>query len=406
MFSGCNKCPTLYVFLAQCIAVEIVFIIIAFVIIKDRKAKHSNGRSVTDTIFSSFKIVIGFYQVTSGTLNAYSYIKWPTALTKFMKFADVVQLNIFKLVPIECLRQSIRITPYFGLVIYVSLDVIVILFAIGYFFIRKTYMNDKDKNKKLSTCKANCYRAVFLFLFVTYPATCEKVFQVLPASCTKVCDDQNNCSWFLHSDYSIKCFTNFYDGFVILAYFALLIPIAFPVITIVLLWKYCRNTVDNFSDIAKYENIKVKESKRKHLKHEISVGMRFIYENYSTDCWYWEVIELIRKVILTSVLVYSGQDGRLFLGVTAIFSGFYAVLFAHAKPIPHMFENWLHLGSLMATMANQLMAMLLKIPAETVSTLVDVESDSIGVSSMLVFANVFVVTIIAGRSSKIGKKKF
>jgi hypothetical protein len=164
--------------------------------------------------------------------------------------------------------------------------------------------------------------------------------------------------------------------------------------------------VDNFSDIAKYENIKVKESKRKHLKHEISVGMRFIYENYSTDCWYWEVIELIRKVILTSVLVYSGQDGRLFLGVTAIFSGFYAVLFAHAKPIPHMFENWLHLGSLMATMANQLMAMLLKIPAETVSTLVDVESDSIGVSSMLVFANVFVVTIIAGRSSKIGKKKF
>jgi hypothetical protein len=52
----------------------------------------------------------------------------------------------------------------------------------------------------------------------------------------------------------------------------------------------------------------------------------------------------------------------------------------------------------MATMANQFMAMLLKIPTERDSTLVDVESDSIGVAVMLVFANVFVVTIIAGRN--------
>jgi hypothetical protein len=63
-----------------------------------------------------------------------------------------------------------------------------------------------------------------------------------------------------------------------------------------------------------------------------------------------------------------------------------------------MFEHWLHLGSLMATMANQFMAMLLKIPTERDSNLVDVESDSIGVTVMLVFANVFVVTIIAGRN--------
>jgi hypothetical protein len=52
----------------------------------------------------------------------------------------------------------------------------------------------------------------------------------------------------------------------------------------------------------------------------------------------------------------------------------------------------------MATMANQFMAMLLKIPTERDSNLVDVESDSIGVTVMLVFANVFVVTIIAGRN--------
>ena len=75
-------------------------------------------------------------------------------------------------------------------------------------------------------------------------------------------------------------------------------------------------------------------------------------------------------------------------------SGFYAVYFAHAQPIPHVFDKWLHLGSLMATMANQFMAMLLKIPAE--SSLVDEEDDSFGITLFLIFVNIFVVVIIAG----------
>ncbi|XP_031561932.1 uncharacterized protein LOC116297781, partial [Actinia tenebrosa] len=65
MFSGCNKCPTLYLFVGQCCAVAIVAGILVFAIIKDKKSNRANRRSVSDTVFSSFKIVIGFYQVTS-----------------------------------------------------------------------------------------------------------------------------------------------------------------------------------------------------------------------------------------------------------------------------------------------------------------------------------------------------
>jgi hypothetical protein len=331
-----------------------------------------------------------------------------------MKFADVVQLNIFKLVPIECLRHSIKITPYVGLVTYVSLDVLVILLAMGYLYARKTFLKMKKVNKvemmeKLFTCKTNCYRAVFLFLFVTYPATCEKVFQVLPAGCTEVCDNQQTCNWYLRSDYSVQCYTSVYNKYVILAYFALVIPIGFPVVTIILLWKYCKRSGMEISQDGKAENDKSEWGKNvtqkltndKNLKinkHEISLGMRFVYENYSKDCWYWEVIELVRKVILTSVLVYSGENGRLFLGISAIFSGFYSVFFANSKPIPYIFDHWLHLGSLLATMANQLMAMLLKIPVNTISTLVAIEDDSIGVTVLLVFANIFVMVMIAGKT--------
>ena len=137
---------------------------------------------------------------------------------------------------------------------------------------------------------------------------------------------------------------------------------------------------------------------------EIKTGMRFIYENYSEDCWYWEVIELTRKVILTSILVYSGQQGRLSLGTSAIMSGFYAIFFAHSKPIPHKFEHWLHLGSLMATLANQLMGMMLRIPAETVSTTVNEEADNLGITILLLFANVLLIIMIIGKIGCVYKK--
>lgn len=409
MYSGCNKCPSLFLFVGQCLAVLIVIGVIVLLIIKEKRSSASKGRSVIDTIFSSLKIIIGFYQVTSGTLRAYSYIQWPAALTKLMKFADVVQLNIFKLFPVECVRSSIKITPYVGLVTYVSLDTLVILGAIGYFYARKfflrmTLVNEDEQRKKLSTCKTNCYRAVFLFLFITYPATCEKVFQVLPAGCTKVCDNQQTCNWYLQSDYSIQCYTSVYNKFVVLAYFALVIPVIFPVVVVLLLWKYCRNKTEKEEEFSVEKDLLEKkrenESDEVQLKveeHDIKTGMRFIYENYSADCWYWEVIELIRKVILTSVLVYSGQQGRLFLGISAIMSGFYAIFFASSKPIPHTFEHWLHLGSLMATLANQLMGMLLRIPAETISMTVNEEDDSLGITMLLMLANVFLIVMIIGK---------
>lgn len=396
----------------QITAVFIILAIITFVIVKDKKARSE--RSATDTIFSSLKIVIGFYQVTSGTLRAYSYIQWPAALTKLMKFADIVQLNIFKLVPIECLSHSIKITPYVGLVTYVSLDALVILIALGYLYARKVFLkmkkvNQEEMKKNLFTCKANCYRAVFLFLFVTYPATCEKVFQVLPFGCAEVCDNQQTCNWYLRSDYSVQCYTSVYNKYVILAYFALVIPVVFPLVTVIMLWKYCRNEDDvqvgqkktniNLAGTRKPKWSSIKKYFKKN-RNEISLGMRFIYENYSEDCWFWEVIELVRKVLLTSVLIYSGQNGRFFLGVAACFSGIYAVFFANSKPVPYLFEHWLHLGSLLATMANQSMALLLKIPEESLSSLVSVEDDTFGLSLMLVFVNVFVLVMVAGKDSE------
>lgn len=47
---------------------------------------------------------------------------------------------------------------------------------------------------------------------------------------------------------------------------------------------------------------------------EKSSGLRFLYENYKARSWYWEMIKMSRKVVLTSGLALVGQESRSYIG--------------------------------------------------------------------------------------------
>ncbi|XP_048589537.1 uncharacterized protein LOC5499073 [Nematostella vectensis] len=531
MFSSCNKCPTTPLVITQFVGVFLVLALVAVVVILNRKKSRDDKRSQTDQLFGSLKIVIGFYQILSETLNAYSYIQWPKELLTIMMYADVLQLNIFTIAPIECISDKLKVDPYSSLLGYVLMDCAVIFTAFFYYNIRKMVLTRRchhDAKDTLFDCKANCYQAVFLFLFITYPAACTKIFQTLPAG------------FVLSVGLRSGVFQSAVQQVVYFVYASLIIPLLFPMICAFLLWQHCseKHYISTFAGLKKRINkirgksrsiaitslketpgedratditslketpgedraiaiislrkkpgkdraiditslketqseerniaitsmketpgeeraiaitslkkkpgkdktiditslketqsgdkniaitsmketpgedrsfamtslkektgedraIDINSIKEKPGEDAIKKGLRFMYENYTKDCWYWEIIELLRKVTLTSLLAYYGQDNPFFLGTSAVLSGLYAVFFANQKPIRYVFEYWLHLGSLLAVMATQLMGMVLRIPGEDAS--VDQEADQIGVTILLIFANLFVIVMIAGR---------
>ncbi|EDO48252.1 predicted protein [Nematostella vectensis] len=392
MFSGCKKCPSTPLVIIQFVAVFLVLVLIALVIIFNKNKSQDGKRSLTDNLFGSLKIVIGSYQILSGTLNAYSYVHWPKELSTFMTYAEVLQLNILTIAPIECISDKLKADPYSGLL------------------------------------------------------------GALPAGCKDVCNEKGVCKSFFRSDYAVECFDEKYNKFVYFTYVSVIIPAFFPLISAFLLWVYCSgestgslssfkqamrtvkatsniNSIDQEIDklthsrqdqesknvqahasqleaeneaetVKDPESIVNEEVNSPILSEEvqpyaIALGLRFMYENYTKDCWYWEIIELLRKMTLTSLLAYYGQDNRFFLGTSAVLSGLYAVFFANQKPIPYMFEYWLHLGSLVALMTTQLMGMVLRLPGEDAS--VDQEADQLGITILLLFANVFVIVMIVAR---------
>ena len=195
-----------------------------------------------------------------------------------------------------------------------------------------------------------------------------------------------NCTYYLKMDYSIKCFDETYKKYVNAAYVGSAYPVLLPLfIVVVLYWFYYRPQIKN------------RDANAAPKRYAIVEGMRFLYENYSERCWYWEIVEIVRKLILTSGLALIGAEGRTYIGMAAMASGFYAVAHAQARPIPDKLEHLLQLASLVATFFNLSVGVLLRIPSEMVNYSIEKDKDSLGVTVLLVTANLLVTGLIVSK---------
>ncbi|KAL9976947.1 hypothetical protein ACROYT_G014294 [Oculina patagonica] len=118
---------------------------------------------------------------------------------------------------------------------------------------------------------------------------------------------------------------------------------------------------------------------------EIISGLRFLYENYKTRSWYWELVEMTRKVILTCGLIFVGQESRSYIGLALVIAGMYGFVFAWVKPLQDATENRLMTTSLAVTVVNLVIGAVSKIPAEYVTSWIGPETDAL-LFKILVFA--------------------
>ncbi|KAL9982380.1 hypothetical protein ACROYT_G004413 [Oculina patagonica] len=386
MISTCQECPSVKWLIGQ-ICLAVVFLLLVILpLMFGKKMRGTSGRSLTDIVVARLKIFISFYQVTSSTFDAFSYVQWPKALLQLGTYAKFLQLNLFQIAPVNCFSNTVNVNIYTSFATSVAVVFTSVVVAVIYYHVKRLYLTKRksltaqESKTLVSEAKATCFQYVFLLMFTVFPTTSAQVFQLLPASCHKICVDiqEKSCQSYVRSDYSVECFTDTYSKFAVLAFIMLSFVVGFPLVTLLLLWKnHPKETQDNDNN-------------------EIAVGLSFLYENYSSSCWFWEVLELVRKIVLTSVIVLVGGESRTSLGVAAIMSGLYTVLFASYQPISDRFEHWLQLASLLAISANMNVGILLKIPEDNITSGIQTEVEGIGITVILISVNLLVTGMIAG----------
>ena len=261
--------------------------------------KKKKGRSLGDLILSKMKIVIGFYQVIFGMIEAFAFIKWPESLTFIGKYSDMLQLNVLQNAPIHCLFANLKVDAFGRLYAILSINAAVIIFGFAFYGIRKVLIIRKDletqeeKVKKISQTKQIAYKAVFFVLYVTYLSTCSKTANVLPPACRSICYTENatQCETFLRDDFTINCSSQEFRRPVIVAYFSVIYVIVLPAAALVMLWRHWKTL--------KTPAVEYNDESTNSQSFEDIAGLSFLFQNYKIRRWYWEFVETGKKTCST-----------------------------------------------------------------------------------------------------------
>ena len=394
----CTKCPSKSWMIGQLCIIAAVIIVIAVVVVwrSKKQMKKKTGRRLGDLILSKMKIIIGFYQVTFGVVEAFAFIKWPDSLTFIGKYSEILQLNVLQIVPIHCLYPNLKVDAFGRLYAILSTNTAIIILGFAVYGIRKVLITRKafesqeDKVKKISETKQMTYRAVFFFLYVTYLSTCSKTVSVLPLGCRTLCymENEEDCDAFLRADFTINCSKQEFGRSVIVAYCSVLYIILLPTAALVILWRH-RKTLKTSDSEDEDESTYSQSS-----SSAVITGLKFLFQNYTSEAWYWEFVETARKVILTSGIILLREDTRTYVGMACTMSGVYGMMFAFKKPIEDRSENSLMMCALAVTFFNLLIGAVSRIPAEGVLQSVDAYLDHALFNVLVVGANVLVIGIL------------
>ena len=126
--------------------------------------------------------------------------------------------------------------------------------------------------------------------------------------------------------------------------------------------------------------------------------LRFLCENYKDTFWYWEILELTRKVLQTVLVVLFGSKDPLTLGITIALSVVFLTSHAYFKPMKDKFEHWLQMVSLAAIFFNLLLASMLLIPSHDNESAGRDRGRDVAMAVFLVAVNVLVIAMALGKN--------
>jgi len=349
-------------------------------------SKHTdNDRTVADVIMSCFKIVLGFHQVIAGIFSALARVRWPITLITMQKLLKLVEGNILQFAPFSCIHPSFRLDPFSEFALAVGVNIVVILLILFYLLARQSYINKmkislNEKVNKISSLKKSCYRNIFLFLLLSYPTTSKKILRILPLPgvCSTMCftKDRSDCVSLLKADYSVHCFTARHNVFWRIAASFSLYPMAFPLLVLILLYKYGRS----------------------QTHEEFSFGLRVYFENYKNTYWFWETVEMYRKLMLISLILFFESDSLSRIGFSMATASAYGIAYTIFRPIKGKFEDRLQAYALWVIFFDVCLGAIYSQPEVNEARS---ENESIFVNVVFVYLNSSVLLLTVGKFRQI-----
>ncbi|KAJ8036443.1 hypothetical protein HOLleu_20417 [Holothuria leucospilota] len=412
VLNTCIKCPEKSSLILEIGAFVSVCVFICFLFswqLKRDAKRDRQSRSFLDVVISRVKILLGFYQVVGEIFASVHDISWKGPLVIIGTFISSLELNILRIfVRPRCISEMLVINPKIEFIIGVSCPVVIITIPLCIYQTRKLYLKCKRffysatqfYQSNLKNLRTRLITCVIVLLFLFYPPICSVIFELYPRACKTFYLDKDKIYNVtrLRANYDFDC--EDLAVYQTCAYiFTGVYVVMFPAVLLYMLWLYVpRTSKPSTSRIDQQNSFSQEEGNHDDELTPLVINdansrsqpaplwLSFLCENYKEKYWFWEIIELSRKVTQTLLITLCGWEDRLTVLMTTCISVLFLLLHAWYRPMKESNEQRLQMFSLTVIFINVLVAAN------------DVQEDDYeeSISVILILLNILVLVIIVG----------
>jgi len=267
------------------------------------------------------KILVSFFQIVLNLAFAVD-VPWPETYRKFIQVFSFFSLDFMPWQSMNCVTSF----NYFARLLIVSLvPVIIFSLIIAFFFLPVKWasrfrgdenvdLEDETAQKLAKDRKLRQMWKLSLFTaFLMWPNVCSTILGMF------VCKDVNGTSYIV-TDMSVECYDSKWWSYVGPAlFFILAYPVGVPLLFFYLLYS----------------------SKSELGEPETKLKLGFLYEAYSRDAWFFELVDMANKLILTSLLAFFPFDIQMHTALAVL--TLYTIAILLIRPYNRKSDDRLHL---------------------------------------------------------------
>ena len=248
-------------------------------------------------------------------------IPWPDDLSNLMSFFEIFSVDIFSIFGGASCQLETGFLTKFNFHMMLVPGILLILFAA---FLVVFAMSKSSKTFSPESVQTSLYTLVSMVLYTLYIGVSTRIFRLF--KCVEIMG-----VWYLTADYNVVCFEGDWSSTAVIAFIGMgVFVFGIPLSQFLVLCKN-RKYLDE-------STLKSDTEFRMHLKVKQKYGS--IFEAYTAECYYYDIVDLVRRLVLTGGLILVGsEDGvaQIFLGI--LVSAMWLCLVLYFKPYASIWDT-------------------------------------------------------------------
>jgi hypothetical protein len=318
----------------------------------------------TNRMRAPVKIVASFYQVTTqyGTILV---VRFPAVFTNFTRaFSSIFNLDFLNIFSVGCV---VEMDYHTRLVIQTLLPLIIYVCIFIYYKIRSL----SAAQEKKARMRDNCLTLALAISYLVFASVSTTIFQAFGAH--QFGDDK---TYWLTVDPSVDYYSDSHTGTLLYAQVMILVyPVGTTAIYAALLFRSRAKLTSDRRD----DDVSIKK-------------ISFLWDNYETDFWWFEIFECTRRLASTGMLVFAKQGSLSQVLLAIVMSIVSVAVYSQLKPFESPDDDTLAVLAQWSIFATLFGALISKAKIDEIE---DYDENVIG--AILILANVSVICLASAR---------